>query len=131
MRLTLFGTETDPALVEALSGQGFAVAERALASPTGPEATATLAAGLRDAEAALAGEAPAAVVVAGGGDAALAAALTAVKLEIPTAWLPPAAGDPADALPSLVADLTLDASRDASANAQAVRALAAPTLSSP
>jgi hypothetical protein len=131
MRLTLFdaGDRSTVELAEALGAEGFAVDRRAMAVSDGPEATATLVATLRAAEAELADQPPDAVLVAGGGDAALAATLVAVKLEIPTAWLP--AAGPDDPLPGLVADLTLDASGDASASAQAVGAMAGPTLPSP
>ena len=68
------------------------------------------------------------MLVAGDGDAALAAALTAVKLGIPTAWLRPAKRR--EPLVARVADETLDATADAGALA-AVRDLAARTISAP
>jgi len=129
MRLIWFGENDGFELRPALEAAGFAVdAQPAPASTTEDVAvTARLAAALRAAEEACAGERPAAALVAGSGDPALAAALVAVKLDIPTAWLPTARAKE-DELIGRVADLTLDASGDAEASALAVRELALPRL---
>jgi hypothetical protein len=125
MRVVLFGV--DAALAESLARSGVEV-EQGPPAPTGdPGATAALAGGLRAAEEALAGSPPDAVLVGGDDDEALATALTAVKLEIPTAWLRPAASS-ADALVGRVADVSLDATADAEAVAAALAELASPRI---
>lgn len=133
MRLIRFGNGEDGELAAALAAAGFAVDAQPPPAGTASERTATaaLTEGLRAAEAACAGERPTAVVVADAGDAALAAALVAVKLEIPTAWLRPADAGAEDELVGRVADLTLDASHDADETARAVRDLAMPRLPGP
>ena len=62
----------------------------------------------------------------GEGDGALAAALTAVKLGVPTAWV--ASGQTDEPVLSRLADESLGATRDASAIAAAMTGLAAPTI---
>lgn len=131
MRLILFGTEIPPALADELTRGGLELESAPEPRPEGDGAVAELAAGLRGAEAALAGDQVACALVAGSGDAALAAALAAVKLEIPTAWLAPADPSEVARLIGRVADLTLDASQDAATSAPSIRELAAPRLHSP
>ena len=126
MRVVLVGTH--PSLVEALGRAGMEVGQVQFPPAGDAGATAGLAGALRAADEALAGDPPDALLVGGDGDPALGAALTAVKLGIPTAWLRPADA-PRDALVGRVADLSLDATTDAEVLATAVRELAAPTIS--
>jgi hypothetical protein len=128
MRVLLFDAEGDPDLLAGLRAEGLEVERPEVPPSPGPGATTALVAGLRGAEGALAGDPPAAVVVAGTGDEVLAAALTAVKLAIPTVWL--ASGE-VGALIGRVADRSVDASAGAPAAAGAVRELAAPTIATP
>jgi hypothetical protein len=125
--LTCFGT-LDAPLADALEREGFDDVDALSLSADG-DSVEGLAAALREAELALADSGPAAVLVTGTGDAALAAALTAVKLDIPTAWLGGATGE----LPLVarVAPTTLDATADAAENARAIRALAESRSPSP
>ena len=128
MRLLCIPAQPEPGLAEALTAEGFELDVRAAAeSPA--SATATLAASLRTTETALDGAA--AVLLTGTGDEALGAALTAVKLGIPTCWLRPADASVEEDLIGRVADLTLAATDDAAAASLAIRELAAPKLSSP
>jgi hypothetical protein len=126
VRLLSFG-QPDAALAEALASEGFQVDVAALTSAPEGGMTAELARALREAESALS-DRPAAVLVVGVDDAVVAAALTAVKLDIPTAWV----GDRADPVPLVarVAELTLDATADAADGARAVRELAESRLRS-
>jgi hypothetical protein len=121
VRLLSFG-QPDPALAEALVAAGFELEARVLPAPTEEHATAALASALREAEAALQ-DTPAAVLVVGTDDAALGAALTAVKAGVPTAW----AGDRGRESPLVahVAELTIDATADAAEGARAVTELVA------
>jgi hypothetical protein len=114
-----------------LTAEGFELDVRAPAVGDGPAATAELAAALRAAEAALEEAPPACALVIGSGDAALGAALTAVKLEIPAVWIAPADASGDAGLTGRVADLTLDATEDAATAARAIRDLAMPKLPSP
>jgi hypothetical protein len=125
--LTCFGA-LDAALAEALGREGFDDVDRLTLSPDG-DSVAALAAALREAGLRLAERSPDAVLVTGAGDAALAAALTAVKLDIPTAWLGEAAGE----LPLVarVAPITLDATASAAENSLAIRDLAESKITSP
>jgi len=127
MRVMLFAAAADAALMAALEAEGLRIDHREPPSADAPGASGVLVSSLRDAEQALAAAEPAAVLVGGDGDAALAAALTAVKLSIPTAWLRPGSttGHP---LVERVADRALDATADAAQLAASVRALAAPTI---
>jgi hypothetical protein len=126
MRLICFGTP-ERALADALAAEG---CELDVREPEGDraEGSAALADALREAEAALRDE-PDAALVTGADDAALAGALTAVKLGIPTAW----AGDAGEETPlaSRVAELTLDATGDARESARAIRELAESKIPSP
>lgn len=123
MNLICFGA-LDGSLAEALQRGGFDDVDRVALSPEGDSVTA-LAAALRAAELRLAEDAPTAVLVTGTDDAALAGALTAVKLDIPTAWL----GVLTRELPLVarIAPVTLDATAGAAQNARAVRDLAEST----
>ena len=127
MRVMLFAAQADAALMAALQAEGLELDHRTPPPADAPGASGVLISALRDAEQALAATRPAAVLVTGDGDAALAVALTAVKLSIPTAWLRPggATGHP---LVDRVADEALDATADAAQLAASVRALAAPTI---
>ena len=125
MRIALVAPESGRSLAADLEGAGLDVAPIEVPDP-GDLAGGGLAAALRAAEAALESDRPAALVVAGAGDEALGAALTAVKLGIPTAWLRP--DEPTAGLTGRVADLTLDATDGAPAIAAAIRELAAPTI---
>jgi hypothetical protein len=127
MRVALFDPDRDGTLPDALRAEGLEVGALDLPVP-GSGATAALAAGFRDAEGALAADPPAAVVVAGEGDEALAVAITAVKLEVPVVWLAP---DEPEGLVGRVADRTVDASAGAVAIAAAIRESAAPTIPAP
>lgn len=130
MRLVLFGHDTVPGLAEALAGEGFDVA-RAPEPAAGDGPVDALVANLRAAEDAL-GEPPAdAAAVCGGGDPALAAALAAVKLGVPTAWIRPPDAEIEVHLTGLVADAAVDATDGAAACASAVTAIAASTLRAP
>lgn len=117
----------DATLAESLSRAGIRVEQGPPAPADGHGATAALVATLRATEEVLTGDQADAVLVGGDADEALAVALTAVKLEIPTAWLRPADA-PRDGLVGRVADLCLDATADAAAVAVAMRELAAPTI---
>ena len=127
MRLTCFG-RPESALADALAAEGCELDVTELESADGASASAALAAALRAAEAALQ-PAPDAVLVSGGDDTALAAALTAVKLGIPTAWIGDAGGE--IPLVARVAELTLDATGDAAGTARAIRELAESKIPSP
>ena len=129
MRLILFAGPEESA-VAALEAAGVEAEKRDLPAAAGPEAAAELVAGLRGAEEELAGEPPDAVLVAGTGDAALGVALTAVKLQIPTAWL--RSGDVGGApLVARVVDESLDATAGAGDLDSQVRDLAARKLPAP
>ena len=126
MRLVCFGAP-ERALADALAVEGCELDVRELEGGTA-EGSAALAAALRSAEAALE-DAPDAALVTGADDVALAAALTAVKLGVPTAW----AGAEAEEVPLVarVAELTVDATRDAAEGARAIRELAQPRIPPP
>jgi hypothetical protein len=132
VRIALIGSAHAPAiapsLVAALGAEGFAVERHELRAGASDGATAALAEALREAEALLASDPPDAAAVFGDDDVALAAALVAVKLEIPTAWL--GAGEAAPELPLVahVAHAALDATGDAAALAAAIAGMVAPTL---
>lgn len=132
MRLTLIGADDAPnealALAAALEAEGFTVTRHALRQADGEEATAALVGALRESETLLAGEPPQATVIAGEGDLALAAALVAVKLEIPTAWIGPPVAQGALPLAARIAHLALDATAPAPVSAAAITGIAAPTL---
>jgi hypothetical protein len=131
MRLVLLGEQIEPALAEALVAHGFEIDRAPPPRPQGDAAVAELAAAIRGAEAALQPDPPACALVAGSGDVALAAALAAVKLGIPCAWIePPEAGD-AGRLVGRVVDLSVDATGDAAELARAVAGIATPTLTGP
>jgi hypothetical protein len=119
MRLTAFGLP-DGTLAEALRAEDFELDARTLNPGDGASPADALAAALRDAEAALE-DPPEAALVAGEGDSALAAAVTAVKLGIPTAWVGADGGE--IPLVARVAELRLDATADAAQSARAVREL--------
>jgi hypothetical protein len=120
MRLIAFGLP-DRTLAEALRAEGFELDVRTLAPGTGASPTDALVGALRDAEAALE-DPPEAALVAGEDDPALAAAVTAVKLGIPTAWV--GAEGAEIPLVARVTELRLDATADAGDSARAVRELA-------
>ncbi len=131
MRLILFGTEIPAALRSALAEEGFELeSPPAGGTPPGPGPVGALAAALREAEAALQGDPPSAAVVTGGDDAALGAALAAVKLGVPTAWISPPDAEIQVHLTRRVADLTRDATRDARESAREIAEIAASTLRS-
>lgn len=131
MRLILFGTEIPPGLASALAEEGFQLeVAPAPGSPPAAGAVGELAAALREAESALSGDPPAAALVAGGGDDALAAALVAVKLGVPTAWISPPDAEIEVHLTRRVADLTVDATQNARDGARAIAEMAASTLRS-
>lgn len=121
MRLISFG-QPDAALADALAAEGFEIEVRSLSAPDGAQATDALAGALREVEGILDAAPPRAMLVSGTHDAALAAAITGVKLGIPTAYL----GDPGGNAPlaARVAELVLDATADSAASARAVRELA-------
>ena|SRR5215211_477405 len=127
MRLICFG-RPESALAEALAAEGCELDVKEPASGDRATGSAALAAALREAEAALQ-EPPDAVLVTGADDVALAAALTAVKLGIPTAW----AGDGGAEIPLVarVAELRLDATADAAQRAGAIRGLAESKIHAP
>jgi hypothetical protein len=127
MRLTCFG-RPESALAEALAAEGCELDVTELEGGDGAGATTALARALRAADAALQ-PAPDAVLVTGADDAALAAALTAVKLGIPTAWIGDADGEVP--LVARVAELPLDATADAAQTAQGIRELADSKIPSP
>ena len=130
MRLVLFGDQPVPGLPDALAAAGFEV--EPAPSPAVPRAPVeALATALRAAEGALDARPVAAAVVCGGGDEALAAALAAVKLGIPTAWIRPPDAEIDVHLTERVADTALDATDGAQAIAAAVTAIAASTLRTP
>jgi hypothetical protein len=120
MRLSTFGT-LDERFAEALTAEGFELDRQNLAAD-GPSAPSALAGALREAEATL-GDAPAGALIAGTDDAALAAAITAVKLGIATAWV--GRGDGDVPLVAHAAELTIDATADAAESARAVTELVA------
>jgi hypothetical protein len=120
MRLICFG-RPESALADALAAVGCELDVTRPGSADGASGSAALAGALRAAEAALQ-EPPDAVLVTGADDAALAAALTAVKLGIPTAWAGDAGGEPP--LVARVAELRLDATADVAQRASAIRELA-------
>jgi hypothetical protein len=120
VRLATFGT-LDEGFAKALLSEGFELERRTLAAD-GPSAPSALASALREAEATL-GDAPAGVLVTGTDDDALAAAITAVKLGIPTAWVGRVDGDAP--LAAHAAELALDATADVAASARAVAELVA------
>jgi hypothetical protein len=125
VRLTVFETASGPGLGAALAAAGLEFARVELSE--GDEA---LVAGLRAADEALSGSQADVALVAGEGDGALAAVLTAVKLRVPTAWIAENdTGEPP--LPGLLADVSLGANSDASEIAAAVGRLAAPTIAAP
>ncbi len=130
MRVVLFADGEAGGLGERLSADGVALEPVSLPAPEGDASSAALVGALRGAEDALEGEEPAAVLVAGDGDAALAATLTAVKLQIPTGWLRPA-GAGEDGLVARLADTSLDATAPAADLGSAIRDLAARTISAP
>jgi hypothetical protein len=123
MGIILFARPDQQHAVAELSEQELELRLHELESTDGP--TGGLIAGLREAERALADADADAVLVAGADDAALAAALTAVKLQIPTAWLA-GEGDDAGVLIGRVADEVIDASGPAEEVAARVAALARP-----
>jgi hypothetical protein len=127
MRLICFGRPPS-ALADALAAEGWNLDVTASASGEGASGSAAMAAALRSAESALQ-ETPDAALVTGADDAALAAALTAVKLGIPTVW----AGDAGEEIPlaARVAELTLDATGDAGEGARAIRELAESKIHAP
>jgi hypothetical protein len=130
MRLVLFGHDTVPGLAEALAAEGFELA-RASEPVAGDGLVGALVTHLRAAEDALGESPPDAAVVCGGGDPALAAALVAVKLGVPTAWVRPPDAEIEVHLTGLVADACVDATDGAAACAEAVTAIAASTLRAP
>ncbi len=131
MRLILFGTEIPPALRSGLAEEGFELeAPPARGAAPAAGAVGALAAALRDAESALGGDPPSAALVAGGGDAALGAALAAVKLGVPTAWISPPDAEIEVHLTGRVADLTVDATQNAHDAAREIAEMVASTLRS-
>jgi UDP-N-acetylglucosamine 2-epimerase len=132
VRIALIGSAHSPAiapsLVEALGAEGFAVEHHELRAGARDGATAALVEALREAEALLASDPPDAVAVSGDSDVALGAALVAVKLEIPTAWLGAGEAAPELSLVARVAHAALHATGDAATLAAAIAGMAAPTL---
>ena len=124
MKVVLLARESPAEILEGLVRAGIEVDEVRL--PTAESDIATLAACLEAAATALAAPVPAAAVVAGEGDAPLAAALAAVKLGVPTAWI-----GGTGPLPGLLADEALDASADSASLVRAVEALVNPKLGNP
>jgi hypothetical protein len=132
MNVLLLSDRASTDLADALRSREVDVAEAIIGGEGAPATAnggeiAALAAALRAAEAALADRPATAAVAVGDGDWALAAALVAVKLGIPLAWLP--RGAPAQAaegaeppLLQLVADHALQASDDPDAAAGAIQA---------
>ncbi len=130
MKVVLFTGGAAEETAAALTAEGLSPDVRPLPAPTSPEASGALVAGLRGASDALTSEEPDAVLVAGSGDAALAVALTAVKLQIPTGWVR-YASSPADTLIARVADQTIDATAPAGDLALQVKALGARRIPAP
>ena len=130
MRVLTFGSVPSRLLSE-LSAAGVEPEAAPTATREGDAATAELAAALRAGEQALTGEDVACALVEGTGDDALGAALAAVKLGVPTIWLPPADAPPQALLIGRVADLAVVATDDAAEVADSIRSLAAPKLASP
>lgn len=130
MEVFVFAAADGDALADALEAEGLEARARALPSGDGNRPSAALVSALRAAEEALAADPPAAVLVKGADDAALAVALTAVKLQIPTGWL--AEDDSVEgALIGRVADASVDASAPAGEVASQVSELAARRLPAP
>ena len=127
MRVVLFADGSADGLADGLAAEGISLEAVTLPAKPGAPSIAALVSSLRGAEEALTGDAPEAVLVAGEGDEALAAALTAVKLQIPTGWLGPAE----DSLLGRLADASVDATAPAADLASAVRGLAARTIPAP
>src|SRR5687768_14211580 len=111
MVVTVFAVGGAEALVARLGEAGVDARIEALPEPSGA-GSAGLIAALRIAEDALEARQPDGVVVAGTDDSALAAALTAVKLQIPTAWVEARDGG-GDPVIARVADASIDASAPA------------------
>ena len=130
MRVALFAADTSDVGSLAALAEDIEVDRHASPASPGPAAVSALVASFRAAEEALAEDPPDAAIVAGEDDAALAAALTAAKLDVPTAWLRPP-GTKGQPLVERVAGAAIDAEGDASALASAVRSLAAPTITAP
>lgn len=131
MRLIFFGTEIPAAMHSALAEEGFRLeVAPARGAPPAAGAVGALAAALREAESALGGDPPSAALVAGGGDHALGAALAAVKLGVPTAWISPPDAEVEVMLTRRVADLTVDATQSARDSAREIAEMAASTLRS-
>lgn len=130
MRVVLFTDAAGQGTSGALQAEGISLDRWDLPPAIGSQTSGALVAGFRDAETTLSGEPPEAVLVAGTGDGALAAALTAVKLQIPTGWLRQA-DSPEDALIARVADASLDATAPAADLAAQVRDLAARRIPAP
>jgi hypothetical protein len=132
MNVLLLSDRASTDLADALRSREVDVAEAIIGGDGTPAAAdggeiAALAAALRTAEAALADRSATAAVAVGDGDWALAAALVAVKLGIPLAWLPRGApAQPAEGgeppLLELVADHALKASDEPDASAAAIHA---------
>ncbi|MEO8091159.1 MAG: hypothetical protein ABI726_00445 [bacterium] len=131
MRLILFGTEIPTLLRSALAEEGFRLeVAPAGGAPPAVGAVGALAAALREAESALRGAPPSAVLVTGGGDRALGVALAAVKLGVPTAWISPPDAEVEVHLTRRVADLTVDATQSPHDSAREIAEMAASTLRS-
>ena len=124
-----FGQVPSP-LLSALSEAGLDPEAVPAPSTEGDGTTAELAAALRAGERALTGEGVACALVAGAGDDALGAALAAVKLGVPTAWLAPADAPPDAQVIGRVADITVAATEDAEEAVRRIRSLAGPRLRS-
>ena len=131
MRMIVLGPEVPPPLAAALADEGVETEQAPQPEPQGESAVAELTAALRATERALDGSGAACALITGAGDAALGAALTAVKLGIPSAWLAPADAVESGELTGRVADLTVDATADPGAGARAIRELGVPTMRSP
>jgi hypothetical protein len=126
MRLVALGPEPSPDLAEALAAAGFTLERRALPAAAEAGRSAGLAAALRASDAALS-DPPEVALVTAAGPEGLMAAVTAVKLCIPTAVV----GAPEEGQPPLagrVAHLWVERSDDAQAAARRIGAIAAPTL---
>ncbi len=128
MRVVLIADGTSDRVTEGLADEGITDRAGDPAAAAGDGASAELVAALRGAEEALAADPPDAVLVTGQDDRALAAALTAVKLQIPTGWLGPAGTG--DAPVARIADARLDATTPAVDLATAIRDLTARTIPS-
>jgi hypothetical protein len=130
VRVLAFGPMPSDLPPEVLAAAGLEVEAAPQPQPDEIGATAELAAALRAGEHALGGGDVACAIVGGAGDDALGAALAAVKLGVPTAWLAPEEPSPEARVIGRVADLAIAATDDAEDAARRIRSLAAPRLRS-